>query len=44
MASRWWFSAGIGTVVAGGEALGIALTTERSGDRGTFSPSTLRVP
>jgi hypothetical protein len=44
VASRWWFWAGIGTVVAGGVALGIALTTERSGDRGTFSPSTLRVP
>jgi hypothetical protein len=42
--SKWWFWAGIGTAVAGGVALGFALTTERAGDQGTFSPGSLRVP
>src|SRR5262249_36685154 len=42
--SRWWFWTGIAVVVAGGVATTIALTTERSPDRGTFSPGKIPGP
>ncbi len=35
---KWWFWTGIGLVVAGGVATGIALTTERSPTKGSIDP------
>lgn len=35
---KWWFWTGIGLVVAGGVATGIALTTEKSPHKGTIDP------
>ncbi len=35
---KWWFWTGIGLVVAGGVATGIALTTERSPGKGSIEP------
>lgn len=42
--SRWWFWTGVAVVVAGGVAAGIALTTERSADAGTFGSGTIAGP
>jgi hypothetical protein len=42
--TRWWFFSGIGAVVAGGVVLGYALTHERAGATGDFSPGSVRVP
>lgn len=42
--TRWWFWTGVGVVVAGGAVLAIALTTERSPDKGTIEPGTAKLP
>jgi hypothetical protein len=42
--ARWWFWSGLAVAVAGGVALGIALTTERSPQRGTLSPGQVGAP
>jgi hypothetical protein len=42
--ARWWFWSGLATAIAGGVALGIALTTERSPQRGTLSPGQVGAP
>jgi hypothetical protein len=42
--TRWWFLSGIGAAVVGGVVLGVALTRERPGATGDFSPGSLRVP
>ncbi len=42
--TRWWFWTGVGAVVAGGVALTVALTTERSPDTGTIPPGTTKLP
>jgi hypothetical protein len=39
--SRWWFWTGVGVVVAGGVVTAIALTTERSPDKGSVPPGTV---
>jgi hypothetical protein len=40
--SRWWFWTGIGVVAVGATVTVIALSTERSPDRGTIDPGTVR--
>ena len=44
LASRWWFWAGVGTVVVAGVVVTIALTTDRSAPNGTFSPPRVSAP
>lgn len=44
LTQKWWFWAGIGAVVAGGVAIGIAATTERSADRGSIPPGSTSTP
>jgi hypothetical protein len=41
---QWWFWTGAGAVVAGGVALGIALSTERAADRGDIAPGVIAAP
>lgn len=36
--SRWWFWTGVGVVVAGGVVTAVALTTEKSPDKGSVPP------
>lgn len=42
--TRWWFWTGVGVLVAGGVAVGIAATTERDADQGDISPGQLSAP
>jgi hypothetical protein len=42
--ARWWFWTGVAVAVAGGVALGIALTTERPAQHGTLSPGQVGAP
>jgi tetratricopeptide (TPR) repeat protein len=42
--SKWWFWTGIGLVVAGGVATGIALTTEKPHSTGSFAPGSVAGP
>ena len=44
LTSRWWFWAGIGTVVVAGVAVGIALSTDRAAPSGNFSPPRVGAP
>lgn len=41
---KWWFWTGTGAVVAGGVALTIALTTERTADSGNIPPGVVSAP
>lgn len=41
---RWWFWAGVGTVVVGGAVLTYALLTERSPDEGDIPPGKVAAP
>jgi hypothetical protein len=40
--SRWWFWTGVGVVVAGGVAIAIAATTQKSPDKGTVAPGVVQ--
>jgi hypothetical protein len=42
--SRWWFWTGVGAVVLGGVALGIALSTEKAPGHGTLAPGQVSGP
>lgn len=42
--SRWWFWTAIGSAVAGGAVLGMALASEKSAPSGSFSPGQVRGP
>ena len=42
--SRWWFWGGVGTAVAAGAVVTIALLTERSADSGDIPPGQLKAP
>ncbi len=42
--SRWWFWTSVGVAVAGGVVLGVALSTERPGATGDFSPGRASAP
>jgi hypothetical protein len=42
--SRWWFWAGVGTVVVAGVVVTIALTTDRPAPSGNFSPPRVGAP
>ena len=44
LTSRWWFWAGVGTVVVAGVVVGIALSTDRSAPNGNFSPPRVGAP
>ncbi|HTM45282.1 MAG TPA: PEGA domain-containing protein [Polyangiaceae bacterium] len=41
---KWWFWTAAGVVVAGGVAVTIAATTERSADSGSIAPGTVSAP
>jgi hypothetical protein len=42
--SKWWFWTGAGVVLASGAVVAIALTSERSADRGDIAPGVVSAP